>query len=73
MPRYAVDRCWKTAWRQWASLVDSAAGLDVCVRSVIVHAVSSGARVPSGEVRGQVGIVLFEAAMQMDMERLDTF
>ena len=25
-----VDRCRKAAGRQWASLVDSAAGLDVC-------------------------------------------
>ena len=33
----------------------------VCVGSVMVHAVSGGARVPSGEDCGQIRIVLSEA------------
>ena len=37
---------------QWAALVDSAAGLDVCVRTVVIYEVGGGARVPSGEAQG---------------------
>ena len=40
-------------------------GLDACVGTIIVHALGSGACVPSGEDRGQIGVVLSEAVQHV--------
>ena len=68
-PRDGVDSSRKTAWRERAPLVDSAVGEDVSVVVLVVHAVCSGARVPSRENRGKVWIVLFDAVHIACLER----
>ena len=50
--------------RERTSLIDSTAGVNVGVGTIMMHAVGGGARVSSGEHRGQVRIVLFGAVQQ---------
>ena len=57
-PRDGLDGCREPTQYQWAALIDPTAGMDVRVRPVMAHAVCSGARVTSGEHRGQVRIML---------------